>query len=264
MSAIRPTTRSPPYPGLRQCGQDPQVRATEAAHSHLQEVATALDAALQKLAAPDKPAVAAVQGAVAGAGLAVMRSCDLVVAAETTRFVTAYAGIVADPRLRPVLPAAPSGVSPRALELFLWGRVVTPSEALEWGMVTEVHDDKTRGRAEELSQSLATCPTSRSPKRIAFVRTGLGGDPSRRRPRGGHRHRARGRCTPGSTKDLSLPQEPSSFMRSSADPGETYSRALERLRQMTGIAALGESGEGVGDLGVAALDGVHVALGGRG
>lgn len=127
--------------------------------AYLEELATALDAALQNLAALEKPVVAAVQGAVAGAGLAVMLSCDVIVAAAGTRFVTAYAeiGLTPDCGLSYLLPRAVG--QPRALELLLTGRVLTAVEALEWGLVTEVDDDQSRSRAEGLAQSLATGPT---------------------------------------------------------------------------------------------------------
>src|SRR3954452_13593856 len=61
--------------------------------AYILELAGALDAATQRLAAVEKPVVGAVQGAVAGAGLAVMLSCDLVVAAPATKFVIAYPGV---------------------------------------------------------------------------------------------------------------------------------------------------------------------------
>lgn len=141
--------------------------------AHLEELATALDAALQKLAALDVPTVAAVQGAVAGAGLAVMLSCDLIVAAASTRFVTAYAGIGLTPDcgLSYLLPRAVG--HQRALELFLSGRVLTASEALERGLVTEVQDDsQARGRGEELARSLALGPTFALAQAKRLVRTG--------------------------------------------------------------------------------------------
>jgi 2-(1,2-epoxy-1,2-dihydrophenyl)acetyl-CoA isomerase len=48
---------------------------------------------------------------------------------------------------------------PRALGLLLSGRVLTANEALDWGLVTEVHDDaQCRGRAEGLAKSLAAGP----------------------------------------------------------------------------------------------------------
>ena len=68
------------------------LAADEQAH-YLQELAQTLDSALRKLTQGDKPVVAAVQGAVAGAGIALMLSCDLVIADPSTKFALAYSGV---------------------------------------------------------------------------------------------------------------------------------------------------------------------------
>jgi 2-(1,2-epoxy-1,2-dihydrophenyl)acetyl-CoA isomerase len=129
--------------------------------AYVEQLASVADRALERLAGLDKPVVAAVHGAVAGAGLAVMLSCDLVVAASGTRFVTAYAGIGLTPDcgVSWLLPRAVG--QQRALELLLTPRVLTAEEARDWGLVTEVVDDSAvidRGR--ELAVSLAAGPAS--------------------------------------------------------------------------------------------------------
>lgn len=107
----------------------------------VERLAVVLDDVLQRLSALEKPVVVAVQGAVAGAGLAVMLSGDLVVAAPGTRFVTAYAGVGLTPDcgLSWLLPRAVG--QPRALELLLTPRTLDAERAQEWGLVTEVADD---------------------------------------------------------------------------------------------------------------------------
>lgn len=127
--------------------------------AYVERLASTADHALQRLAELDKPVVAAVHGAVAGAGLAVMLSCDLVVAAGGTKFVTAYAGIGLTPDcgLSWLLPRAVG--QQRALELLLTPRTLTAEEARDWGLVTEVVDDEAvaeRGRV--LAASLAEGP----------------------------------------------------------------------------------------------------------
>lgn len=57
----------------------------------------ALHPVIETLAAHDAPVLASVHGAVAGAGLSLMAGCDLVVAAEGTRFLVAYDRIGAAP-----------------------------------------------------------------------------------------------------------------------------------------------------------------------
>lgn len=121
------------------------------------ELAGTLDGALQKLTAMEKPVVARVQGAVAGAGLAVMLSCDLVVADPGTKFVIAYPGVglVPDCGVSWLLPRAIG--QQRALHLALTNSPISAEVALDWGLVTEVSDEA--GRAAALAEQLATGPS---------------------------------------------------------------------------------------------------------
>ncbi|MGN6754433.1 MAG: enoyl-CoA hydratase/isomerase family protein [Intrasporangium sp.] len=140
--------------------------------AYLQRLASTADQALQRLGALDKPVVAAVQGAVAGAGLAVMLTCDVIVAAAGTKFVTAYSGIGLTPDcgLSWLLPRAVG--QQRALELMLTGRTLTAAEARDWGLVTEVVDDAAAlGRARGLATSLATGPAFASGQARRLVRS---------------------------------------------------------------------------------------------
>jgi 2-(1,2-epoxy-1,2-dihydrophenyl)acetyl-CoA isomerase len=108
----------------------------------------------------DKPVVAAVHGAVAGAGLAVLLNADLVVAARSTKFLMAYAGIGLTPDcgVSYLLPRAVG--QQRALELALTGRVLTAERAHAWGLITEVvDDDQLAQRGEALADQLAGEPT---------------------------------------------------------------------------------------------------------
>ena len=63
---------------------------------YVKEVTTYFHAAMSRLTRMDAPVVAAVHGAVAGAGMSIAIACDIVIAAETTRFMVAYtrAGLV--------------------------------------------------------------------------------------------------------------------------------------------------------------------------
>lgn len=119
---------------------------------YLQELAGALDGALQRLTALEKPVVGAVQGAVAGAGLGLMLSCDLVVAAPGTKFVIAYPGVGLTPDcgVSWLLPRAIG--QQRALHLALTNTPIESEQALAWGLVTEVGE---RDRADELAATLA-------------------------------------------------------------------------------------------------------------
>lgn len=127
--------------------------------AYLFELAQVLDGALQRLATLDKPVVAAVQGAVAGAGLGVMLSADVIVAERSTKFLTAYSaiGLTPDCGVSYLLPRAIG--QQRALQLALTGRVLDGDEACEWGLVTEVVDGRAGERAEEIARQLASGPT---------------------------------------------------------------------------------------------------------
>jgi 2-(1,2-epoxy-1,2-dihydrophenyl)acetyl-CoA isomerase len=146
--------------GPRFCagGDAATMAVAEDPEAYLLELADTLDGALQELAALERPVVCAVQGAVAGAGLGVMLSCDVIVSAPTTRFVMAYAGVGLTPDcgVSWLLPRAIG--QQRALELALTGRVLSGPEAVQWGLVTELADQPLE-RATELARSLAAGPS---------------------------------------------------------------------------------------------------------
>jgi 2-(1,2-epoxy-1,2-dihydrophenyl)acetyl-CoA isomerase len=130
--------------------------AFEPLGDHLREVTTALHAALATFARLDAPVIAAVQGSAAGAGMSLALGADLVVCAESARFVLAYGRVGLSP------DGAGSWYLPRlvglhrALELALTNRALSASEALAWGIVTEVvPDDDLSARASTLAGGLA-------------------------------------------------------------------------------------------------------------
>lgn len=139
-------------------GDVASMKAAPDRSTYIADLATTLDGALQQLASMSKPVVAGVHGAVAGAGLGVMLSCDLIVAAGATKFLAAYAGIGLTPDcgVSWLLPRAVG--QPRAMDIILNGRVLTAEEALGWGLVTEVVVDNPRARTETLALRLAGGP----------------------------------------------------------------------------------------------------------
>lgn len=127
---------------------------------HVKEITTYLHAAISRFTRMDAPVVAAVHGAVAGAGMSIAIACDIVVAAETTRFTVAYtrAGLVPDGSSTYFLPRI-VGLK-RALELTLTNRMFSAQEALQWGLITRVvpdHELLTQSRA--IAVQLANGPT---------------------------------------------------------------------------------------------------------
>lgn len=109
--------------------------------AYLRELASVLTLGFRELSQLPVPVVASVQGAVAGAGMALLLSADLVVAARGTKMLMAYAGVGLTPDcgVSYLLPRAVG--QQRALELALTGRVLSADEALDWGLVTMVVDD---------------------------------------------------------------------------------------------------------------------------
>jgi 2-(1,2-epoxy-1,2-dihydrophenyl)acetyl-CoA isomerase len=84
------------------------------------------------------PLIGQVQGAVAGYGLSLMNACDLVVAADSTYFASAYRAIALTP------DGGGSWSLPRivgvrrAMEVMLLGERFDAQQALEWGLVNRV------------------------------------------------------------------------------------------------------------------------------
>jgi 2-(1,2-epoxy-1,2-dihydrophenyl)acetyl-CoA isomerase len=145
--------------GRRFCagGDVASFAAADDPSSYIHELAAEADAATRALAGLDKPVVAAVQGAVAGAGLAVMLSCDLVVAEPGTSFVFAYPriGLTPDCGLSWLLPRAVG--QQRALRFALSGEAATADEALAMGLVTDVVPHAAE-RAREVAADWAAGP----------------------------------------------------------------------------------------------------------
>ena len=126
---------------------------------YVEDLAHVLDDAVNAVGTLEKPVVAGVHGAVAGAGLALILSCDLVIADESTRFVGAYSsvGFVPDCGLSWLLPRAVG--QQRALELLMTARQLSAYEAHQWGLVaTVVPDGDARTRAADLAADLAAGP----------------------------------------------------------------------------------------------------------
>jgi 2-(1,2-epoxy-1,2-dihydrophenyl)acetyl-CoA isomerase len=107
-----------------------------------------------------KPVLAAVNGAAAGAGLSLACACDLRVAADSAVFVPAFVnvGLVPDTGGSWLVPQL-LGYA-RAFEWMCSGRKVGPDEALAWGLVAEVVPaDDVLARAQARAAELAALPT---------------------------------------------------------------------------------------------------------
>jgi 2-(1,2-epoxy-1,2-dihydrophenyl)acetyl-CoA isomerase len=108
----------------------------------------------------EKPVIAAVNGAAAGAGLSFACACDLRVAAEAATFVPGFVGIGLVPDAGGTWFVHRLLGFARAFEWMSSNRRLTASEALEWGLVSEVIPDASfRDRVAELAAEWAARPT---------------------------------------------------------------------------------------------------------
>ncbi|MEN8674066.1 enoyl-CoA hydratase-related protein [Nocardioides sp.] len=107
------------------------------------------------------PVVCAVQGAAAGAGLALALAADLVVAEESAVFVAGYPGIGLTPDCGMTFRLPRVVGEHRAMDLLLTNRRLTAGEALDWGMVNRVVPDGTvQDAAWSLARGLADGPAA--------------------------------------------------------------------------------------------------------
>ncbi|WP_405148238.1 enoyl-CoA hydratase-related protein [Sphaerisporangium sp. NBC_01403] len=107
----------------------------------------------------EKPVIAAVNGAAAGAGLSLAAAADLRIASEEAKFVPAFTavGLVPDAGGAYFLPRL-LGYA-RAYEWLATGRRLTAAEALAWGLVSEVVPaGELLPRATRLAHQLAATP----------------------------------------------------------------------------------------------------------
>jgi len=107
-----------------------------------------------------KPVIAAVNGAAAGAGMSLALACDVRIAARSASFVPAFIkiGLIPDSGgtwlVRRLLGAA------RSFEWLTTGRRLGADEARDWGLVSEVvDDDELPDRMHEVAALYAAMPT---------------------------------------------------------------------------------------------------------
>ena len=128
------------------------------------DVARTLRMGAQRLIAAvldcEKPVIAAVNGTAAGLGAHLAFACDLVLAAESAKFIEVFVrrGLVPDGGGAYLLPRL---IGPqRAKELMFFGEALTAREAERLGLVNRVVEDEELAKtAREWAGRLATGPT---------------------------------------------------------------------------------------------------------
>jgi 2-(1,2-epoxy-1,2-dihydrophenyl)acetyl-CoA isomerase len=118
----------------------------------------------------DRPVIAAVDGAVAGAGFSLALAADFILATPRARFSMSFikVGLVPDCAAFYTLPRV-VGVQ-RARELMLSGRDVDAAEALRLGLVMEIHEpEQLMARAQAMAASFVHA----SPTAVSLIKKAL-------------------------------------------------------------------------------------------
>lgn len=106
-----------------------------------------------------KPTIAMINGAAAGAGLALALACDLRIAAASVRLVTAFVRVGYSGDFGGSFFLTRLAGTARARELYFTGRTVAAEEALSLGLVNRVVPDQELAAATtDLARSLAQGP----------------------------------------------------------------------------------------------------------
>jgi 2-(1,2-epoxy-1,2-dihydrophenyl)acetyl-CoA isomerase len=115
---------------------------------------------IRAIRALEKPVIAAVNGAAAGAGMSLACACDLRVAADSATFVPAFINIGLIPDSGGSYFVTRILGPDRAVEWLASGKRLTAAEAHAWGLVSEVVEgDRLPSRVSELAAQLADLPT---------------------------------------------------------------------------------------------------------
>lgn len=113
-----------------------------------------------RLLTTKKPTIAWVEGAIAGAGLALAAACDFSIIDEMSKCVFAFVNIGFVPDTGAAAIVARAVGTTRAKELLMSGRVFRGREAVEMGLFTEaVPKDRLEARVREYINKYANGPT---------------------------------------------------------------------------------------------------------
>lgn len=128
--------------------------------SALKEITVYLHSAISLFQKMDKPTIAAVNGAAAGAGMSFAVQADFVIASEKASFMGAYtaAGLSPDGSSTYFLPRLIG--ERRTKEMLITNRKIGAEEALQWGLVNQVVEAGTElDVAMQLANQLAAGPS---------------------------------------------------------------------------------------------------------
>lgn len=126
-------------------------------HTRLEEIYNPIVLELRTM---PKPAVAGVHGACAGLGFSLALACDMIVAAESARFLLAFSRIAVMPDGGALTHLAARIGAARTNELAMLAEPLGAAQAATWGVINEVVPDvELPARAATLAAHLAEGPT---------------------------------------------------------------------------------------------------------
>ena len=105
----------------------------------LADLVDRLHPAVQALSALEVPVICAVQGAAAGAGIALALCADIVLASPEMRLRSGYSAIGLSPDLGASFHLSRRAGAARAKWILLTNRSIPAETCLDWGLVDEVH-----------------------------------------------------------------------------------------------------------------------------
>lgn len=118
--------------------RDQLALSPEERQLRFEEMIAAVHASILNLKSMGKPAIAAVQGAVAGFGMSLMMACDLVVAADNAYFTLAYSNIALSPDGGATWSLPRQVGLKQAMEIALLGDRFDAARALDLGLLNRV------------------------------------------------------------------------------------------------------------------------------
>ncbi|MCZ4299842.1 enoyl-CoA hydratase/isomerase family protein [Microbacterium oxydans] len=131
-----------------------------ASGAEITALAEVINTGIRSLTESTVPVVAAAHGTTAGGGLGILLSSDYAVVGSRSKLGSLYANIGLTPDLSVSAQLARAVGQRRALQLVLQDRLLSASEALDWGLVAEVIEGEdsvaeaalVRARGEEIAR----------------------------------------------------------------------------------------------------------------
>ena len=134
--------------------------AGDKAAAVVKQMAGDLHMGISRLTRMNAPVIAAVNGTAAGAGFSLAVAADLVVSVDSAKYMMAYtnAGLSPDGSSTYFLPRRVG--DRRARELMITNRMLSATEALDWGLINQVvSEDEFDDAVAALASRIANGPT---------------------------------------------------------------------------------------------------------